>query len=39
MEFQAFSDLYNQVKGDIKNLKWKFQIEDDDSIGIKFTSV
>ena len=29
MKVWAFSNLYNQVKSDIENFKWLFQIEDD----------
>ena len=39
MNVWAFSDLYNQVKSDIENFKWLFQIEDDGGTGGKCTCV
>ena len=39
MRVCAFSDFYNQVKSDIKNFEWLFQIEDDGKIGGQRTCV
>ena len=38
-KFVTFSDFENQVKINIENFKWLFQIEDDGGIGRKCTCV
>ena len=35
----TFSDIYNQVKINIKNFKWVFQVEDDGGMWGKCTCV